>query len=190
MAQLQPSARCKALIAESEDCHKVRADGLVEAYPDPASPMGRGTYPRSGPDVSKGAPWTIGFGATGPGITRGTVWPMAKCELRFDADIAEKAAGVRKLLNGAPTTQAQFDALVSFAFNCGLDIDADTIAEGLGDSTLLKKHLAGDFGTFDPKTGKGTGAAGEFGKWVKAQGKTMPGLVKRRAKEAALYAGH
>ena len=35
--------------------------------------------------------------------------------------------------------QNQFNALVSFAFNLGSDIDADNIPEGLGDSRLLRR---------------------------------------------------
>ena len=82
------------------------------------------------------------------------------------------------LLAGAATTQGQFDALVSFAYNVGLDIDDDTAAEGLGDSTLLRKHKAGDY----------AGAKAEFLKWVKNDGVVMKGLTRRRAAEAALYA--
>lgn len=68
-----------------------------------------------------------------------------------------------------PLTQNQFDALVSFAFNVG---------EGaLAESTLLRKLNAGDY----------IGAADEFGKWVKADGEVLPGLVSRRAAERALF---
>lgn len=83
------------------------------------------------------------------------------------------------LLAGRPTTQGQFDALVSFAYNVGLDIDDDDKAEGLGDSTLLRKHLAGDF----------AGAAAQFALWNKNDGRVMNGLTRRRAAEAALYRG-
>lgn len=77
----------------------------------------------------------------------------------------------------------QLGAFVSFAYNVGLDDDKDDIAEGFGDSTLLKKFNAGD----------DAGAAEEFGKWVKAKNpksglrEVMPGLVKRRAAERALF---
>ena len=47
-----------ALIKRFEGCARRRADGMVEAYPDPGT----------GRD-----PWTIGWGATGPGIGPGTV---------------------------------------------------------------------------------------------------------------------
>ena len=177
---MQASPQCKALIAEFESCAEKLPNGTYRSYPDPASPMGQGKYPKNGPDVSKGRPWTIGFGTTGPKITRGVVWTLAQCEAAFDAHIAEFTAGVNRLLSRNPklvTTQNQFDALVSFAYNCGLDENRNGIAEGLGDSTLLRKHLAGDF----------AGAAAEFPKWNKAQGKVLAGLTRRRAAEAKLY---
>jgi lysozyme len=74
--------------------------------------------------------------------------------------------------------QNQFNALVSFAYNVGSDIDQDNIPEGLGDSTLLKKVNA------NPKD---PSIAGEFLKWNKSNGKVLPGLTKRRQKEANLY---
>ena len=60
-------------------------------------------------------------------------------------------------------------ALVSFAFNVGLGM--------LQRSTLRQKHNRGDF----------EGAAEEFLKWTKAAGRVLPGLVKRRNDERALY---
>lgn len=74
--------------------------------------------------------------------------------------------------------QNQFNALVSFAYNVGTDIDVDDIPEGLGDSTLLKKVNANPN---DPLIAK------EFLKWNKANGKVLSGLVKRRKKESELY---
>lgn len=140
----------------------------LRAYPDPGSRDGK--------------PWTIGWGSTtdeeGKPIQPGTIWTEARADARFLADLTSIEIGVNMLLAGAPTTQNQFDALVSFAYNCGLDIDDDSAAEGLGDSTLLKKHRAGNY----------AGAKAEFAKWTKNDGRVMAGLVRRRAAEAALYA--
>lgn len=150
-----------ALIHSFEGCR-------LQAYPDPAS---------------GGAPWTIGWGSTtdeqGNPIRPGTVWTQARADQRFRQHLAQFEGEVNQLLGDAATTQAQFDALVSFAYNVGSDIDADTLAEGLGDSTLLKKHLRGDY----------AGAAAEFAKWNKGSGVVMPGLTRRRAAEAAMYRG-
>lgn len=162
---LQPSPKCFELIMSFEGLHRRRPDGLIEAYPDPAS---------------GGKPWTIGYGTTGPDVKKGTVWTLEQAVQRFEADLRTVyGAGVRKLLSGAPTAQHQYDALVSFAYNVGLDDDADTTAEGLGDSTLMRKHKAGDF----------NGAAAEFSKWINADGRPMNGLRRRRAAEADLYRG-
>lgn len=127
-------------------------EGLrLNAYPDPAT---------------GGEPITIGYGHTG-GVKLGTVINEAVAEQFLRADLARFEAAVSRL---APkTTQGQFDALVSFAFNLG---------EGnLASSTLIKKHNAGDY----------AGAAREFDKWSNANGKRMTGLVRRRAAESALY---
>jgi GH24 family phage-related lysozyme (muramidase)/peptidoglycan hydrolase-like protein with peptidoglycan-binding domain len=93
----------------------------------------------------------------------------------LDGDINEVAAQVKSLVK-VPVTQGQFDALVSFGFNLG------TGKGGLGDSTLLRKLNEGDY----------AGAQKEFGRWVKATDTngnliTLPGLVTRRANEAALF---
>ena len=54
----QISSEGIALIKRFEGCARRRADGMVEAYPDPGT---------------GGAPWTIGWGATGQGIGPGTI---------------------------------------------------------------------------------------------------------------------
>lgn len=150
-----------ALIHSFESCK-------LTAYRDPGS--------------RNGLPITIGWGSTtdenGHPITLGTVWTQERADARFRADLAQREVAVNMLIaGGAPTTQNQFDALMSFAYNVGLDIDDDNIAEGLGDSTLLRKHRAGDY----------TGAQNAFAAWNKNDGKVLNGLVRRRAAEAALY---
>ena len=142
------------LIQSFEGCARKRPDGSYDAYPDPAS---------------GGDPWTIGWGSTGPDIKRGTVWTQQQCDDRFAAHVAEFAAKVEAALGGAATTQHQFDAMVSLAYNIGMG--------NFAASTLLRKHKAGDH----------VGAAAQFAVWNKGAGKVLPGLVKRRAAEAALY---
>ena len=143
-----------ALIQKWEGCAKRRADGRFEAYPDPGT----------GAD-----PWTIGWGSTGPDIKPGLIWTQAQCDERFLKDLGRFVRGVARAIGDAPTTQAQFDAMVSFHYNTG----------AISKATLTKKHLAGDR----------AGAAAEFAKWVNAGGRKLTGLVKRRAEEAALYRG-
>ena len=146
------SAQGIALIKRFEGCAKVRRDGMVEAYPDPGT---------------GGDPWTIGWGATGPGIGKGTVWTQDQCDARLEADLALYSAEVAAKIADTPTTQAQFDALVSFHYNTG----------AIGKATLTRKHIAGDY----------AGAAREFDRWCYAGGRVMRGLARRREAEAALY---
>ena len=94
---------------------------------------------------------------------------------KFIADLFAK--DVNNLLK-TTVTQNQFNALVSFAYNVGSDIDADDIPEGLGDSTLLKKVN---------KNPNDLSIMAEFLKWNKSNGKVSNGLVKRRKLEAKLY---
>lgn len=125
---------------------------VLTAYPDPAT---------------KGDPWTIGVGHTGPDVKKGMVINAAQSDALLTEDLAKFEAGVRKL---APIcTQGQFDALVSFSFNVGLG--------SLASSTLLRMH----------NEGKHAGAADQFLRWDKAAGKQMPGLTKRRRAEREMY---
>jgi lysozyme len=159
MANLSPLAlgtAGTALIRSFESCGKRLGNGTFAAYPDPAT---------------GGAPWTIGWGSTGPDIASGAIWTQAQCDARFVRDTATLAIHVARLVAPAPTSQPQFDALVSLAYNIGLG--------NLASSTLLARHKAGDHAA----------AAAQFARWNKAGGQAMAGLTRRRAAEAALYRG-
>jgi GH24 family phage-related lysozyme (muramidase) len=128
----------------------------LKAYPDPAT---------------GGEPITIGYGHTQPGLKLGVVWTQAQADAALEADLARFARGVWNAIGEKETTQNRFDALVSFAFNVGLG--------NLLSSTLLRKHVAGDY----------AGAADQFIRWNKAAGKVLNGLTRRREAEAKLYRG-
>ena len=116
--------------------------------------------------------WTIGYGTTlypnGIKVKRGDTCtlPQAKDYMAHDLKRFERAVyeNVKVSLN-----QNQFDALVSLTYNIG--------ATAFGESTLLKKLNSGDY----------KGAAAQFDVWIKAGGKRLDGLVKRRAKEKAVF---
>lgn len=126
----------------------------LRAYPDPAT---------------GGDPWTIGVGHTGPGVKPGMVITGAHSKAYLHHDLARFEKAVTVGLSGKPTTQNQFDAMVSLCFNVG--------PANFLNSTLLRKHLTRDY----------AGAKAEFAKWNKANKKVMAGLTRRRAAEAALY---
>jgi lysozyme len=117
---------------------------------------------------------TIGYGAT--------FYPNGKKVTMADKEITEQDATdlLRHMLESFEkyvdsycrddVNQNQFDALVSFAYNLG--------PANLKSSTLLKKVNSNP----NDET-----IRAEFMKWVKAGGKTLKGLVRRREAEANLY---
>ena len=86
----------------------------------------------------------------------------------LSADLQRFEVGVARLFHMV-LTQGQNDALVSFAFNLGLG--------GVQRSTLRQKVLRGEIEE----------AADEFLKFTRGGGKILPGLVKRRNDERALF---
>lgn len=133
-------------------------EGLeLTAYPDPAT---------------KGEPYTIGYGHTSlagpPKVTRGMKITSAQASDILKDDLGKFEVTVSKLLKRTPT-QSQFDAMVSLTYNIG--------GKNFQNSTVLRKFNAGDI----------PGAADAFMLFVKANGKTMQGLVNRRSDERALF---
>lgn len=110
---------------------------------------------------------TIGYGSTGPHVKPGMVITEAQAEALLRDDLSRFEDAVAKAAPRA--TQNQFDAMVSLAFNIGIGAFLK--------SSVLRQHLAGNH----------VAAGQAFGMWVKAKGRTLPGLVTRRAAEAALY---
>lgn len=113
--------------------------------------------------------WTIGYGHTGPEARadRSITRDRADELLRQDCQSAEQciSSTVTVRLN-----QNEFDALVSFVFNVG--------PTAFTNSTLRRLLNDGQ-----PRTT----VAAEFDRWVKADGRTLSGLVRRRAAEKALF---
>ena len=115
--------------------------------------------------------WTLGWGTTrigGKPIDPSIRWTASQCNAAFLEDMGAYERDVRKFVT-VPLSQNEWDALVSFHYNTG----------ALGKSTLLKKLNAGDR----------KGAAAEFHRWNKANGKVLAGLTRRRASESLLFQG-
>ena len=113
--------------------------------------------------------WTIGVGHT-KGVKQGQKITEAQAISLLKGDLLPCENYVNNL--GVCKTQGQFDALVDFCFNLGTG--------ALGRSTLLKFIRQGKAEQY---------IRDEFAKWVKSGGKTLAGLVKRRAWEADRYFG-
>ena len=116
--------------------------------------------------------WTIGWGTTEPinGVKphEGMIITQQQADELLIKNLKAYENAVNKYVT-YPINQNQFDALVSFAYNCGNG--------ALKTSTLLKKLNAGDV----------HGAANEFLRWNKANGKVLNGLTRRREAERKLF---
>ena len=111
---------------------------------------------------------TIGYGHTGKDVTEGMTITKKEAEDLLVKDLERFEAGVKDLVK-VSISENQFSALVSFAYNIGLN--------ALSGSTLMKKLNAGDV----------MGAADQFERWNKAGGKEVQGLTNRRLAERDLF---
>jgi lysozyme len=94
---------------------------------------------------------------------------MGEVDAILAQDLSRFERGVARLCPGATSHQGQFDALVSLAFNIGLG--------NVQRSSVRMRYNRGDI----------EGAADAFLMWTKAAGRVLPGLVKRRNDERALF---
>jgi lysozyme len=122
-----------------------------------------------------GGVWTVGYGDTGPGVTRGTrvTEPAALARL-VDRCSTEFGPMVERLVT-VPLSDDQFAALVSFTYNLGL---GGLRLKNGNPSTLVRKINARD-----PL------ASIHFDAGVRAGGVVLPGLVRRRRAERTLFDG-
>ena len=97
------------------------------------------------------------------------VWTKEELNHLFAADVATFERGVLRLVPGVVGRQGSFDALVSISFNFGLG--------NLQRSSIRMKANRGDW----------EGAAEAFMAWTKGGGRVLPGLVRRREAERALF---
>lgn len=137
---------------------KASEDCKLDAYPDPAS---------------GGDPWTIGWGCTGTdrdghAIAEGVSWTQDKADAELLARLDDLGRVVDKLVTVAIVDQMKA-ALVDFCYNLG--------TTNFERSTLRRLLNVGSY----------NGAAMQFGRWIHAGGRVMPGLQTRRARERDLF---
>lgn len=122
-----------------------------------------------------GGVWTIGYGHTSDAklkVTKDTVITKAQAEELLRHDVSEAEDMVDKYAVQAVLNGNQYGAVVSFIFNVG--------GVAFKKSTLCKKLNKNDY----------VGASKEFDKWVydkEASPDPLPGLIRRRAEEKALF---
>jgi lysozyme len=116
--------------------------------------------------------WTVGYGATGSGIAKGTKWTQQQAE----DDLIRRCNIIGLWLDGQlkkPANQNQRDAMISLIYNIGQG--------AFKSSSVLKNFNAGNI----------SAAADSFLLWNKAtvNGKKteLAGLTRRRAAEKQLF---
>ncbi len=111
--------------------------------------------------------WTIGYGHI-KGVKQGMTITESEALELFHEEVKQFTGGVIALIK-VPVDQNQFDALVSFAYNVGLN--------AFRKSTLLDKLNRGMYHA----------ASLEFTRWVWTGGKRSKGLEKRRLLEKEMF---
>lgn len=121
--------------------------------------------------LAKPPVWTIGYGETGPYVHEGLRYTQEQAETGLIRRLAEEfEPAVNEVAGAAPTTQPQFDAMVSLAWN-------------IGTTAFLKQSSVARF----HRQGKYTLAADAFRLWNRAGGVVLAALARRREEERALY---
>lgn len=110
--------------------------------------------------------WTIGYGHYGADVTEGMEITKERAEELLIADLKKFEKAVNKYMSTYNFNQNQYDALVSFAFNCG--------AGNLDKLVNYGKRTISEIANKIPAYNKGSG-------------RVLKGLVVRRAEEQELF---
>lgn len=116
--------------------------------------------------------WTIGYGTIrldGAPVRAGMRITQERAEVELRKFVSGLETALTTALGKSPTKQNEFDAFINIAYNIGLSAALS--------STFLKRHIAGDK----------KGCAEAITWFNKGGGKTIQGLVNRRAREVQMY---
>lgn len=132
------------------------AEGLRQtAYPDPAT---------------RGRPWTVCYGHTGPEVTPGYHAALQECKALLIQDLDERAGDhIEKCIPALQTAPVgRYVAVLSLAHNIGW--------HGVCTSSVAR----------DLNAGRVVAACNDLLKFNRAAGFVMPGLTRRREQERQL----
>ena len=122
--------------------------------------------------------YTIGYGHYGPDVYPGMTVTAEKAETMLRSDLKNSVDSVNKFLNanGIAVSQNQFDALVSFTYNCGIYVWNTS-----QDFTLRQMLLDGAYHYSDAQI------RAAFVSWNTSGGRIVEGLSSRRNQEATMF---
>lgn len=115
-----------------------------------------------------GGVWSVGYGTTGPTISKGLVWTQQQADDHLTADVNKMETAVLKLLNKKLSDQSMA-ALISLCYN-------------IGPNALATSHLIGCV-----NDGDFIGATKAFLSWDHIGQDESKGLLLRRLDESALF---
>lgn len=113
--------------------------------------------------------WTVGYGCT-IGVKPYQKITEKQAEEMLLKEVSKHERYVNKYVNQLKLNQNQFDALVSFSYNCGIGNLKNLVADKNGKATRDKKTIAKKMLLYN-----------------KCNGKVMRGLANRRKKEHELF---
>lgn len=113
--------------------------------------------------------WTVGYGCT-VGVKPYQRITEKEAEEMLIRELTKHETYVNKYVNQLKLNQNQFDALVSFSYNCGIGNLKNLVADKNGKATRDKKTIAEKMLLYN-----------------KCNGKVMRGLANRRKKEHELF---
>lgn len=116
--------------------------------------------------------WTVGWGATGPGIEKGVQWTQDQADQRLDVDAAKYWLIALKASPKLALHPEIHEAIADFCYNLG--------GTKYRSSTLKKKIDEGDWDE----------ACEQLERWVFGGGRKLPGLVARRLAERQVIEEH
>ncbi len=117
-----------------------------------------------------GGIWTVGYGHTGSDVQPERRVTELEAEALLRVDLRDAISCVNRAVR-IFIQQNHFDALVDFCFNAGR-------------GSFLRSNLLTQLNANNLE-----GTASQFGTWIHVNGNVMPGLVRRRAAEAAMFRG-
>lgn len=166
---MKPSENARAIIKRFEGLHDGdKRTAVLEPLADPVGiytiGWGHALFAKGQPVKDRETAYRLWRNLYPNGMVRADAEELLKVDTQLRAD--QLTASLKA---APPLNQNQFDALVSFVYNVGI--------ENFRTSTLRSRVLAGDW----------VGAAAQFPRWNKSEGKVQPGLVTRRALEAELF---
>lgn len=121
------------------------------------------------PYICPAGVWTCGWGSTGPDVIPGQPWTRDYADRRMEQDAIKFARATIALCPSIASNASRLSAIADFAYNCGIgSLQASTLRRRINDGQL-------------------SDVPAQLRRWVNGGGRVLPGLVRRREAEIAVW---